>query len=523
MKLRRVRKFRLNSLKSRLRTANGQVAIACGISAFVIGAILLSAHAATSQTAVEPEKGTITGAANSVADSSASGGKAVMFGSGGTGTGSLPAGIFVAPNGNDSTGDGSISKPFATLGRAQTAMRAGGPQITYIRAGTYKTPAVTSNGVTYALYLTKADNGQTWSYYPPDGYNSAILDGGSTTASTGIKEMITIDGGSNITIDGLDIRHFKWIGVSVHGGGSYAEAHPINTTTASGNVVKNNLIHDGGYDTSVDSGYGFAAIEGSYAIPSTTFSHNAIYNIMSSGINLTAGGKGGGGTLSNLVYDGNVVLNTCLDVTDCAALYTQDINLSSTNIRITNNYVRDAGTAASQSRAIYLDDGSSNTLVSGNIVSGLSAWMFTIHGGKNDTFTGNIVDLATYDNAVLLYQGSSVSTVMSGNSVTNNIIISGGGGDGYRGMDTFQNQPVIKNNAYYTYAGSQMSTGGIGMNGDASPVIVNPQLSCWAYNIAAGSPVFNAPVSFKAIEGNWGPPGYVIPKTGTPPSQPHGC
>ncbi len=30
-----------------------------------------------------------------------------------------------------------------------------------------------------ALKLTSADNGTTWSYYPPDGYNTAIIDGGN--------------------------------------------------------------------------------------------------------------------------------------------------------------------------------------------------------------------------------------------------------------------------------------------------------------------------------------------------------
>ena len=64
--------------------------------------------------------------------------------------------LFVAPTGSDATGDGSISKPFATLAKAQATMRLGGPQITYIRGGFYALPAVAQNNVTYGLYLTAA-------------------------------------------------------------------------------------------------------------------------------------------------------------------------------------------------------------------------------------------------------------------------------------------------------------------------------------------------------------------------------
>src|SRR5262249_21758062 len=46
-----------------------------------------------------------------------------------------PDAFFVAPNGSDSTGDGSISKPFATLAKAQAAMRTGSTKTTYVRGG----------------------------------------------------------------------------------------------------------------------------------------------------------------------------------------------------------------------------------------------------------------------------------------------------------------------------------------------------------------------------------------------------
>src|SRR5262245_49474166 len=47
-------------------------------------------------------------------------------------TGGSPDGVYVSPTGSDATGDGSLSKPFATLGKAQATMRLGGSQTAYI-------------------------------------------------------------------------------------------------------------------------------------------------------------------------------------------------------------------------------------------------------------------------------------------------------------------------------------------------------------------------------------------------------
>ncbi|TPV97865.1 MAG: hypothetical protein USCAAHI_02720 [Beijerinckiaceae bacterium] len=66
------------------------------------------------------------------------------------------------------------------------------------------------------------------------------------------------------------------------------------------------------------------------------------------------------------------------------------------------------------------------------------------------------------------------------------------------------NAPTITNNAYHNYAGSAINSGG--SYSDANPVSEDPQLSCWVYNIASGSPVFSSPVSFPGLPGGWGPP-----------------
>jgi hypothetical protein len=92
---------------------------------------------------------------------------------------------YVAPNGSNSN-PGTFAAPFATFGKAQSAMRASSIKTTYVRAGTYfPTGFDVGGGDTAIVKLTSADSGQTWSYYPFDGIASAIIDGGSSSATVG--------------------------------------------------------------------------------------------------------------------------------------------------------------------------------------------------------------------------------------------------------------------------------------------------------------------------------------------------
>ena len=77
------------------------------------------------------------------------------------------------------------------------------------------------------------------------------------------------------------------------------------------------------------------------------------------------------------------------------------------------------------------------------------------------------------------------------------------------------------NNDYYSY-GSVAISHGSGSYADTNPTSVDPQLSGWAYTMDPGSPVLGAPVSFVPLVGGWGPPGYILPESGTPPTCPHG-
>ena len=161
----------------------------------------------------------------------------------GTGTqGVLPAGFYVATNGNDNN-PGTLSLPFATLGKAQQAMQGSSSvKTTYIRAGIYQPAVVTGascmNGDASgaSVELRSADNGETWSVYPPDGYNSAILDGQSTRGQFR-RERRQWHGlclfrkyVSNITIVGLQFQNYLYSAFWVNNG---------SNLTFTSNVVHN--------------------------------------------------------------------------------------------------------------------------------------------------------------------------------------------------------------------------------------------------------------------------------------------
>lgn len=105
--------------------------------------------------AVEPETGTSAGSVSVVNDTNASGGKYVRFGSTTPTTAAVGANLpinyslssltgtvrYVATNGNDTTGTGTSSAPYATLARAITAAVSGDSIV--IRGGTYRQGNIT--------------------------------------------------------------------------------------------------------------------------------------------------------------------------------------------------------------------------------------------------------------------------------------------------------------------------------------------------------------------------------------------
>jgi hypothetical protein len=420
----------------------------------------------------------------------------------------VPA-FYVSTTGNDGQ-PGTLLKPFATLAAAQSAMQASSTlKTTYIRAGSYTLPTLDCGGPTCGLNLTTADDGETWSYYPPDGVDSADFTGGSTDGGNGLITAINI-GANHVTINGLSIHNFRYAGIG-SGGGTGAL------------TVENCLIYDG-YSVNGDQDPGGISC---YGCNNTKISHNVIHDIGQFGISMV----NVNGDISNLLVTGNVLYNTCTGIDSCGALTVDDSMATATNIRLTNNYIHDGNTFATpgsgRGSALYAADCVSNVTASGNVFTGRNgANTILVQGGSNLHLLGNLTDLSTYQASIAAFQtwtapGCSSGT-MSGNEYENSIIIGEGGGGNYPLVGGSPvNTPTIKDNAYYSYDGGTAIGFGTGAYADSDPVGEDPQISGWRYDIACRSPVFDSPVVFTALVGGWGPPGYMLPETGTAPSCPH--
>lgn len=205
-------------------------------------------------------------------------------------------------------------------------------------------------------------------------------------------------------------------------------------------------------------------------------------------------------------------------------------------MQIAHNYIRDGYATRGGSRGIYIDDGTSNVQVTGNIVSGIMLYENQLHGGSNDSWTGNIIDLENNTVAPIQFYQNDDTSSMTNNTFSNNIIVAsmnGSRGAGYlAGNSPAGNPPpaplAISNNAYWNYGTggnlNRSGSGGSGSSGDSNATNENPNFTCgWEYTLPSDSPVYSPPVNFPAQPANWGqpgfwgPPGFTIPQVSTAP------
>ncbi len=410
---------------------------------------------------------------------------------------------YVSPTGNDNN-PGTLDLPFLTLEKARSAMRSTSAKTTYLRAGTY------SRSETFIL--GPLDNGTTWQRYASDSWNSVILDG------NGIQDIIDILGGNNITIDGLTLRNYSLRGIGVHGGGAdiLHGAPYFNLThgVAYNNKISNCIIENGTVawmenDPYIQAGWSGGGVYAIGSVKGIVITHNLVQNTTGYGIQVK------GSDISNAEISSNAVLNVFRggSCDDGGAIYIIDPNSVSTNLVIKNNFIRDYAEKGVLAWGIYLDNNCSNVTVQGNIVSGQGGRPVHIHGGKNNLITCNILDNQNQLTEVLSYANAGGSNPMSGNVISNNIILSrvnstftcynNGSGDQF---------PEIKNNFYKNYGTAAISYSGLTGLTDSNPVTGDPLISgSTSYDIASNSPVFAAPVSFPPLVKGWGPAGYTLP------------
>jgi hypothetical protein len=450
----------------------------------------------------------------------------------GTPAPAIPAGYFVATSGSD-TNPGTISAPFATLQKCQSAMQGGNLKTCYVRGGTYSNFSYAScppYSLSTVVYLDSADSGETWSYYPPDGVDSAVLNGG---ASGYVGFCINSDNGntSNITVNGFTIEDFVSNGVAIDSGGS-------NST--SGTTIENNIVHDNSQNSSTLN----ALIAANDEVPNTTIKNNYAYNGTWPGIGADSMAEGfHPGGLDNLLIENNIVVRTCLDASDCGSYYVQDVGNGdqpsggdfSTNLQILNNYCNNAnpsnssGFTGKANQCIYYDNAASNVTAEGNVmVTGQVNSCLLIHGGMNDVTRHNICDLENSNTESIAFLQPNcggqfnITTSMTGNIWESNIIVGSAsgnvGGNGYWGVSggldcsSVPNPMTISGNLYYNFgSGSVVTTGSGGAGSDSDPTTANPDITCWKATISGGPPYFAAPVNGVAVPQSWGPLGAINP------------
>ncbi len=447
-----------------------------------------------------------------------------------------PNAYYVATTGSD-TNAGTLVMPFATLTRAQKAMQASATiKTTYVRAGTYKPAAsggncVWGNSAGSTIALSSVDDGETWSFYPPDGYGSAILDGQSTTGNsggTGGNGLGCGFGASQVTgvsIVGLQFQNYLYAGFW-----GYAATNVRLT---------DNEIHD--TTAAVFAAAGILLV----ASPGATVANNYLHDLAYMGI-VVSDNSASGDSMGNTTVSGNVVLDACTwpavsgagndeNGGDCGGIYfwSQQSTVS-TNMRIENNFVRDVNVASKGAgdfgsccvQGVYLDHGTNNVTISGNVVTGMMSACFQINGGEDIVVRGNLCDLGATGNGSIVNYENLMLTPMTGNVFEDNVVVAGstGPGKGFVGDSSPPNPMTIANNAYFNYVGSAVdSASTAGAGNDSNPTYVDPGITCWAPSLAGSSPVASPPVSFPGIVVGWGPPGFALPQSGTAPSWPHGC
>jgi hypothetical protein len=448
-----------------------------------------------------------SGATTSSVGTSAGAGGGVAIG---TGAGQPPSGpgFYVSPNGSDSN-PGTVDAPFATLARAQQAMENSSIKATYVEGGTYN---LSGGGLT----LTGADSGETWQYYPSNGVDSAVLDGGTAAA-----DGFNISGATNVTINGLKLQNFTQFSIIVWPGGD-------------GAVIENNDVGSMTVAPPVEMASSVAGIAS--GSPNVSILHNYVHDVASIGI--AASAWGAGQSVDGDVISGNVVLRAAQQSDDNGAIYVNMANTgdSGGHVSITNNFVSGTGGAGHTSlQDIYLDDNASNVTIAGNVLGPFAPGVSNgneisnvyFHNGNNNTVTGNIIDLGSSSFQVPVTYGydSGSSNGMANNVFDGNIILSKFTGDLHSALGPAYFEGAgpglqaswftIDHNLYWNYAaGGSVFTNGT-LVGDAHPVTgVNPQISGPTYTVAGGSPVFGNPVNFAGIVGGWGPSGFVVPNDG---------
>jgi hypothetical protein len=386
---------------------------------------------------------------------------------------------YVATTGSDSTGNGSLSEPWATPQHAANEMVAG--DTCYIEAGTY--------GYFYAATSGSAGNYETFENYNGE---AVKINGGSAWSDFDANDQ-----------DTHPLNYIKFIGLNGIGATDYG----IDYTGCSDIVIQ---------DCSF-SGCKYSAIGNDTANDSPVST-----NITIDGCALTNTNSSNAGEMISIMSTNGFVIANCT-VYDTAATTNKlgiDCKVGCTNGAIHNNTIYGAGWAiyidaegyAESNISIYdnliynntggaicvTSETGTSSLSNIDIYNNLIYGNFTgidIHRYGNETFNSIMIENNTlYDNDQYIYAGITfdMSNMYVSNSViANNIIYcTVAGYDGIYYASLTNGGIIITNNLLYNSGGVWGSANVLGK----SAVTSNPELVSPTTNFAlqSNSPAINA-------------------------------
>jgi len=427
-------------------------------------------------------------------------------------------GFYVSTSGSDS-GDGSAAHPFATIGRAVTAMeQSGSVKTTYVEGGTYKLGST--------INLGSKDNGITIESAPGA---KAVLDGNGS-----LSTLVSLNGASNVTLQGLTFQHTGTNGAAVKlNGGSgnhivgnlFSGVHEgLLLQGSSGNTVSGNELDNSGtsaieadgnsnnniFDSNLINGAGAIGTTGGgiflHGANNNTISHNQVQNTAGMGIGIENWD-------SNTVNVGNKVLDnvihnvgTSSQSVDTGAIYMLGRSGGNTATTISGNDITSTVSTANHPQivGIYLDDLTSGVTVTNNIVANTVDHSLQIHGGSNINVQNNIFDLGSASGSSWGWDTALLIQSISGHAMSNNVfshnIIASTSSTPAAYSNLAGGNPTVDNNFYMDLATSHWQVFGDPVNqtnahyGNAG--FVNE--AGGNYNLGAGSAALAA--GFKQID-----------------------
>lgn len=412
------------------------------------------------------------------------------------------SGLLPSPNSAGTDG------PFETLAKAQSAMRASPSiKVTTIRGGTY--------ALSSSWSLSQQDSGELWISYPGE---TPILDGNGTGA-------ISLANVTNTSFKGLTFRNMAAGGLYVAGGTSltvrWNSFYNCNQSCISGGMVTNSVIDSNiingqspGNPTG-NTGNAYSAIMFWSGSSNNQITHNLVENCQGGGIHISAGPSDPPN--DNNLIDRNVFRNIETNVVDNGAVYIGDRTHSGVLNRITNNLIDGNGGTdylTNLTKAIYLDDLTSNVLVAGNICRNCGEFAWQIHGGDHITISNNIFDLSSAGTLAGLYQSvlNYPDYGMSANVIENNLLYFGSSTPAslYQvNTSAADALPAVANQLYFSQRGASISNQGFIV--DVSPVYADPLFTNPGggdYSMPSSSPSYTL-VHFQALPTDLGPLPYA--------------